>query len=190
MTLNNEIRLAALTMTASFAATFAYLWWQRGPALPDATPAPRLAAVPRASAPPGPPIRAAPAPVAAPEPAAPKIVPIDAPKHVLPPANLDGPPLPLLVAVNPRPVSADNSADDDADGKSSNQVEILNTSEQLLAVTVIDVNVPTQKTSSTQVLLQPNGRAHVGSEAGLAMESGDSITLRSAGFRDMTQTVP
>jgi 3-oxoacyl-ACP reductase-like protein len=188
MTLNNEIRMAALTMTVSFAATFAYLWWQRGAAVADATPAPRLAAAPRASAPPRP-IIAAPAPVAAPAPAAPKIVPIDAPKQVLPPANLDGPPLPLLVAVNPRPVSADNS-EDAADGKSSNQVEILNTSEQLLAVTVIDVNGPTQKTSSTQVLLQPNGRAHVGSEAGLAMESGDSITLRSAGFRDMTQTVP
>lgn len=184
--MSTEIRLIVLTMAASFAASFAYLWWQRGPAPPDLAPAPMRQAGARSASPPlslPPPINV-PAPVQAAKLAAKQAAPGAAPSNVLP-ANLDGPPLPVLVSV-----AAAAAQGGMADDTSSNQADILNTSEQPLAVTLIDVSATTQRTSSTQVLLAPNGQAHITANTSLPMESGDAVTLRSSGFRDMTQTVP
>jgi hypothetical protein len=190
-TMSIEIRCAILTLVASFAATFAFLWWHREPVLVFVD-SPQ--SVEPQQPPPAAPVRPS-MPPPKPAPAdndVKKVLVKDKPADHGPSANLDGPPLPLLVSVGAEQpeYSLENHEGDMLDIKTPNRVEILNTSDQLLAVTVIDVNMPTQKTSSTQVMLPPNGHARIGAEASLAMESGDAITLRSSGFRDMSQTVP
>jgi hypothetical protein len=192
--MSTEIRLAVLTMVASFAATFALLWVHREPTLVFLVPPPVNQEPPAVQRPP----RADP-PAQPPTPSGPqakKVPTKQPPAETAPPANLDGPPLPLLVALSIRPADprgpdpAGPAPDGSQDQASQNQVDISNSSDQLLALTVIDVNASSQKTSSTQVLLPPNGQAHLGAEARLAMQSGDEVTVRSAGFRDLTRTVP
>ena len=185
-----EIRCAILTLVASFAATFAFLWWHREPVLVFDSP--------RSAKPQQPPPAVPARPSVLPPKPAPadndvkKVLVKEKPTDPGSSANLDAPPLPLLVSVTAEQPehSLDNGDGATLDAKTPNRVEILNTSDQLLAVTVIDVNMPTQKTSSTQVMLPPNGHARIGVEASLAMESGDAITVRSSGFRDISQTVP
>ncbi len=190
--MNDEIRLAAVTVAASFAATFSYLWLHSVPNLPAASP-PLI----QPSGPPSvdPPLKRPP-PIAAPAPAPAETQAASRPAatSAVPAANLDGPTLPVLVSFanvpDPSANREENSEGGLADDKTRNQLDISSTSEQLLAVTVIDVNVAAQKSSSTQVLLSPNGQAHINSDAGLPIASGDEITLRSPGFRDMSQKAP
>jgi D-lyxose ketol-isomerase len=96
--------------------------------------------------------------------------------------------MPVLVAVTAQPVGS--SSDADADDTSTYDVDILNTSQQLLAITVIDFNARKRTTASTQVLITPNGQTQIRVASGLPLEPGDEITLRSNGFRDVTQAVP
>jgi len=189
MMITNEIRLAALTLAASFVSTFAYLW-QRAPSVSELGPM-QMALSP--SPPPvSPPILAAPAPVKVPVPAEdPQPVSASAAPTNVPPENLDGPVLPALVGIAAQSVERGADIADGTYETTANQVDLYNTSEQLLAITLIDFNAKRKKTSSTQVVLMPNGQAHIRADAaGLTLESGDTITLRSTGFRDMTQSVP
>jgi hypothetical protein len=191
---NHEIRLAVVTVAASFVATFGYLWWQHGPLWPVAAPPARQAGPSISRLPPKPqPVNSPPIRAPAPEPGAPPVASRPAATITVPAANFDGPTLPLLVSfatVVARPGDEENSAEGVGDEATRGQIDIQSTSDQLLAVTVIDVNVAKQKTSSTQVLLSPNARAHISADSGLPIESGDDITLRSSGFRDMSQRAP
>jgi hypothetical protein len=187
-----EIRVVAVTVAVSFAATFAYLWRHTEPHLAAAIPPPSRPASPPSASPPfkmTPPI-AAPSP----EPAAPQPAPAPAATNAVPAANLDGPALPVLMSfatdAAPSGDAAENSGDSTGDETPRDQANILNTSDQLIAVTVIDTNSLTQKTHSTQVLIPPNGQAHINADSGLPLAPGDDITLRSAGFRDTSQRAP
>jgi len=194
--LNDEIRMAVLTVAASFAATFAYLWWHGEPQSPANPSLVRPMGARDASLPPMPPPRARPPPVDTPAPEQPavKTASSPAPTNAVPATNLDGPALPVLVAVTAAARSAaspdENSASEPAEETMWNEVDILNTSEQPLAVTLVDFSPLTQKTRSTQVFVTPGGQAHISGNSELPIASGDAISLRSAGFRDMSQTVP
>ena len=55
------------------------------------------------------------------------------------------------------------------------EVHVKNSSDNPLAVTVLDENQSTRHTSQAHVLLAPNGETTVGSEDGLNMQSGDQV---------------
>jgi len=185
-----QFRYIALTMLLSFGVSSAYLWWRQAPAikveptvpLPAALlqrPIPALSAMPLVEV------------VAQPQAAVPTPQPQAAP--LPPPPNDDGPPLPVLFNVASQAVPASQP---DADGPpvdlptSVNVGNILNTSDRLLRITVIDFSTSNRKTALASVLLTPGGRQNFGPDSGLNLESGDQITLRSDGFHDLTQTVP
>jgi D-lyxose ketol-isomerase len=71
-----------------------------------------------------------------------------------------------------------------------NIANIANSSDQPLALTIIAVNASTQKTAQVSLFLTPGGRQALGPDAGLRLDSGDQITLRSQGFHDFVATVP
>ena len=115
-----------------------------------------------------------------------------------PQPNYEGPPLPVLFAVTTESVIRGEADGDQprAEGEpadtptSVKRANISNASDQPLDVTVIAVDIPTQKTSQASVFLTPGGQQSLGPDAGLHMESGDQSTLRSRGFHDLTETVP
>jgi hypothetical protein len=179
---SKELLALAVLMTLSFVATCAVVWMQR----PADTPPP-VAAAPRGPSPPPPAdVRASP-----PAPPPPSRTPPAPPAAIeVPPPDYSGPPLPVLFAISSHP--ATRRADDDAgvgDGL-RRQVDIANNSGELLEITILAVDTPTQQTSSAQVLLPPHGQAHAGSETGLKLEPGEQIALRSSGYQELTATVP
>jgi hypothetical protein len=46
------------------------------------------------------------------------------------------------------------------------------------------------ETTQAQFMLQPNGSMHFGQDWGLNMISGDQLTLRGAGYQEITKTIP
>ncbi len=107
--------------------------------------------------------------------------------------NYDGPPLPVLFAVTTEAVARGESNTDEDPGGTPTSVKVANissSSDQPLDLTLIAVDIPTQKTSQVSVFLTPGGRQTLGPDSGLRMDSGDQITLRSRGFHDLTETVP
>lgn len=162
--LRTPYRSILLTMIVSFAVSFAFLYWkQESRRLP--APAPPAAAPPVA-----PPVAPAPTIARAPQaPAAARITQKPAPP---PTETFEGPPLPVMFNVTPA------------------EVHVKNSSDNPLAVTVLDENQSTRHTSQAHVLLAPNGETTVGSEDGLNMQSGDQVTVRSSGFSVLTATVP
>jgi hypothetical protein len=192
LSVNDEVRLAVVTVAASFAATFAYLWWRHAPLWPDTAAPARQVDAPIVRAPMRGPVSPPPTNPPAPEPVAPQVAAVPDATTTLPSDNLDGPTLPVLVSFATLPGhggGADNEGGA-VDETVRDQLDILNTSDQLLAVTVIDANPNTKKTASTQVLLPPNGQAHINTDSGLPLAAGDQVTLRSSGFRDMGQWAP
>ncbi len=86
--------------------------------------------------------------------------------------------------------------EEDADGtthhvnKEISEGIIVNESDQSFNITAIEVNLSTLETSKAGFLLAKGAQKHFGIDDGLKMQSGDQLTLRSAGFRDMTRTIP
>jgi hypothetical protein len=178
-----------LTMIASFTLAFAYLYRQRivGPRaperqnaitsvpipLPGETPVPSLPAVSRNTI----------------------ILQEKGPVHgtpaaeVTPAGGADDLPLPVLFSVGTKPVIIN-----DDEGPSRREIQpdgiLLNSSEKRIALTVVEVNLPTMETTQAQLVLQPNGATHFGRDWGLKMVSGDQLTLRAAGYQDLTKTIP
>ena len=176
---SSSLRNITLTIIVTFAVSFAFLYWkqsarqrpilaapvamrqaehpQRTPSLPGTEPA-------RAEA-------AAPARPAQPTPE--------------PTSDVGGPALPVLYKISERTV---RTGDADSPGETARvgEVQLANSSDQPLFITVIDVNLPTMETSQTQIMLGPNAEAQVGADNGLKMQSGDQITLRSPGFSELT----
>ncbi len=110
-----------------------------------------------------------------------------------PQPNYDGPPLPVLFAVTGETVRGRGpNADGEPVDPSQvvNIANIANSSDQPLALTIIAVNASTQKTAQVSLFLTPGGRQALGPDAGLRLDSGDQITLRSQGFHDFVATVP
>ena len=66
----------------------------------------------------------------------------------------------------------------------------MNESDQSFNITAIEVNLATLEASQAGFLLAKGAQKHFGIDDGLKMQSGDQLTLRSAGFRDMTRTIP
>ena len=176
-------------MIASFTLAFAYLYRQRivGPRAPERqnvvtaapvpvlgeTPAPSMPAVSRNTI----------------------ISQEKGPVHGTPAAEgtpaggVDDLPLPVLFSVGTKPVTIN-----DDEGPSRREIQpdgiLLNSSEKRIALTVVEVNLPTMETTQAQLVLQPNGAMHFGRDWGLKMVSGDQLTLRAAGYQDLTKTIP
>ena len=178
-----------LTMIASFTLAFAYLYWQRivGRRAPE-----------RQSA-----VLAAPIPVPSENPA--RSTPLPAHTTIIsqdksqvraapaaeatPAGSADDQPLPVIFTVGTRPVVIN-----DDEGPSRREIQpdgiLLNSSDKRIALTVVEVNLPTMETTEAQLVLQPNGAMHFGKDWGLKMISGDQLTLRAAGYQELTQTIP
>jgi hypothetical protein len=180
-----------LTMIASFVLAFAYLYGQRivGQRAPERQSAVIAAPIPvpvpgentaRSTPPPAhttiiskdkSPVRAAPA------------------AEATPAGGVDDQPLPVIFTVGTRPVVIN-----DDEGPSRREIQpdgiLLNSSDKRIALTVVEVNLPTMETTEAQLVLQPNGAMHFGRDWGLKMVSGDQLTLRAAGYQGLTQTIP
>jgi hypothetical protein len=190
--------LAIALVILGFMATLAILWPRGAPSPKTESPANRSAAkswlggwsmpkawsdLPFAAKPP--------AARAAPRTAAPA-------EDEVPPADYAGPALPVLFAISsypgrPRVVETDDDtqaatvAPDQPD--LVRQVDIFNTSGDLLQITVLALDMPTGQTTHAFRLVPPHAQAHVGSEAGLKLDPGNQVTLRARGYQDLTETV-
>lgn len=115
------------------------------------------------------------------------------PTAEVPSSDDSGPPLPVLLAVSSHPGRVADDADDGADSaarlEAARQVDLFNTSDEALAVTVLALDVPTQVTTRAQLIISPHSQAHVGSESGLKLDPGTEVALRSSGYRELTTTV-
>lgn len=181
----------ALTMIASFALAFAYLYRLRivGQRAPERQSA--VIAVPRPVLAPGETIsQSAPAvsrnAATSQERAQVRAVPAE---EVTPPSGANDAPLPVIFSVATKPVVIN-----DDEGPSRREIQpdgiLLNSSDKRIALTVVEVNLPTMETTQAQLVLQPNGAMHFGRDWGLKMVSGDQLTLRAAGYQELTQNIP
>jgi hypothetical protein len=178
-----------LTMIASFTLTFAYLYWQRGMGrrVPVLLP-PSVAA---SLSTPGE-RRVRPLPAQAPNAdislQSARAQTVSAPQAA-PSGGLDDPPLPVMFSLNTRPVVMNDDA-----GPSRREIQndgiLQNSSDKRIAIAVVEVNLPTMETTQAQLVLQPYGMMHFGQDWGLKMVSGDQLTLRAAGYQEITKTIP
>lgn len=103
--------------------------------------------------------------------------------------GLDDPPLPVMFSLNTRPVVIN-----DDEGPSHREIQndgiLLNSSDKRIAITVLEVNLLSMETTQAQLVLQAKGMLHFGQDWGLKMVSGDQLTLRAAGYQDVTKTIP
>lgn len=88
------------------------------------------------------------------------------------------PALPVMVAFRTRRAPPGDSP---ANGR---ELDLLNTSDQALTITVLIADAP-----RAQLFMLPRDEEHLGTEAGLELEPGSPLTLRSAGYRELTETV-
>jgi hypothetical protein len=110
-----------------------------------------------------------------------------------PPSNYDGPMLPIVFAFSERYVYTTEDNDEGNPVNVSKRVKegiISNTSDKPLAITATEVNIATQETSQTQIVLGAGTQKHFGADLGLKMISGDQMTLRSLSYRDLVQQIP
>ncbi len=109
----------------------------------------------------------------------------------VPASDDNGPPLPVMLAVSSHPGQVEDEDDPSADPHPvARSVDIANTSSDQLVLTVLAMNEATHNPSHVVVVVRPNGQWHVGTESGLKLEPGDTVTLRSAGYHELTTTVP
>jgi hypothetical protein len=170
-----QIRIIVGFMILGFAGTLLCHWremagwWSHGaPRALSAAPAAPL----RALAPPrswrgsslsvSPPPRADGRPPITESPAAPPI-------EVPPPGGYDSPPLPVLFAIR-------------QDGDP--ELDVVNTSDEPLTITVLVADA-----AKAQLFMPPRAEQHLGTDSGLDFEPGSNVTLRSAGYQELTQTV-
>jgi hypothetical protein len=178
-----------LTMIASFTLAFAYLYRQRSvvPWVPEPQRAVIAAPVPA----PGEKIAQSVPAVSRNTVISQEKGPIHAAPaaEVTPPGSAEDPPLPVIFSVSTKPVTIN-----DDEGPSRREIQpdgiLLNSSDKRIALTVVEVNLPTMETTQAQLVLQPNGAMHFGRDWGLKMVSGDQLTLRAAGYQDLTKTIP
>jgi hypothetical protein len=179
------------TMIASFILAFAYLYWQRmvGQRVPE-----RQSAVIAPIRAPGE-SRAPSTPAAARNTIVPQEnaqrnpVPAAPAAEATPTGGADDIPLPVIFSVGTKPAIIN-----DDEGPSRREIQpdgiLLNSSDKRIALTVIEVNLPTMESTQAQLVLQPNGAMHFGRDWGLKMTSGDQLTLRAPGYQDLTKTIP
>ncbi len=198
---SRQILTTVALMVLSFAVTFAGLWHQRTPRPAALASVPGRPSWTVASTKQGPRPIAAGAVVDTIQSIPVKFAsaPVPTPPIEVPSSDDTGPSLPVMLAVSSHlslpfddPNDAD-SGDDEAPALQpdvARQVDLLNESDDLLSITVLAVDVPTQDTTRADLLLPPHGQAHAGREAGLKLGPGYEVTLRSRGYQQMTQTVP
>lgn len=193
--MNHPTRAIAATALLTFSVCLAVIWWQNRSAEPRAmkqTAEPAAAVV---EAPAAAPIAGAVRPAPRDESSAPQHLSDQSgpPPIVIPPSNVDGPALPVLLNIYSRRVY---TTEEDSEGASHHawknvmEAAVTNTSDKPLTVTAIEVNLPTLESSQIQFALAGNGQKHIGTDDGLKMLPGDEITLRSPSFRDFTQQIP
>ena len=101
--------------------------------------------------------------------------------------------MPLMVRVSTQPLEEEGEKASDiltSQPSVTRQVAVLNTSDNLLNLTVMAMDAATHQTTLAQVLVPPHGQGHVGTESGLRLEPGSAVTLRSSGYQEITTTVP
>jgi len=113
-----------------------------------------------------------------------------------PPSDDQAPPLPVYFTVSSHPgIGSTDSGVDDGTAPADRsgvlrQVDIVNNSDEVLQITVVALNVPTQQTTQAHLFLRPHHQEHAGSALGLKLEPGDQVTLRSSGYRQLSGVVP
>jgi hypothetical protein len=179
-----------VTILAGVAVSCAALYWQSNRVQPQTDishpaaieTAPTLRTADR-SAPP-------PAPIAIPEAVHP------APEQKTDEAQTDdytGAELPVVFAFSERTVY---TTEEQPDGEPVNVTRrikegiISNASDQTLIITATEVNIPTQESSTAQIVLPARTQKHFGTDQGLKMISGDQVTLRSPSYRNFVQLIP
>jgi hypothetical protein len=180
-----------LTMIASFTLAFAYLYRQRivGQRAPERQSAVIVAPIPGPV--PGENTARSTPPLAHTTKISQDKSPVRAASaaEATPAGSADDQPLPVIFTVGTRPVVIN-----DDEGPSRREIQpdgiLLNSSDKRIALTVVEVNLPTMETTEAQLVLQPNGAMHFGKDWGLKMVSGDQLTLRAAGYQGLTQTIP
>jgi len=183
----------AVTILVGVAVSCAALYWQRNRPLPpsDIPHAAAIASVATESAATAPALnRPAPPPATTPE----AVHPAPKPKpDEIPGDNYAGDDLPVVFAISERTIY---TTEEKADGELVNVTKrvkegvISNSSEQLLTITATEVDIPTQESSTAQIILPAGAQKHFGTDQGLKMISGDQITLRSRSYRNLVQLIP
>lgn len=178
----------ALTMIVSFTLTFAYLYRPR--IMAQRMPERQRAALAPAPAPNEKVAQSVPA-VSRNSAAAQTNVQVHAAPAAeeTPPGGMDDQPLPVIFSVATKPIVIN-----DDEGPSRREIQpdgiLLNSSDKRIALTIVEVNLPTMQTTQAQLVLQANGAMHFGRDRGLKMVSGDQLTLRAAGYQEITKTIP
>lgn len=67
---------------------------------------------------------------------------------------------------------------------------VSNGAEKTLDFTVVETNLPTMEKSESEFTLAPGNQRHFGVGQRLKMLSGDELTLRSHGYREITKSIP
>jgi len=91
--------------------------------------------------------------------------------------STDGPPLPVMLAVRSGAPRSDSPAGD-------TELDLVNTSDEALTITILVADAP-----KAQLFVPPGVEQHLGTDSGLDLEPGSQVTLRSSGYRQLTETV-
>ena len=89
----------------------------------------------------------------------------------------DGPPLPVMLAVRSGASRADSP-----DGE--RELDLVNNSDEALTITILVADAP-----KAQLFVPPGVEQRLGTDSGLDLEPGSQVTLRSHGYRELTETV-
>jgi hypothetical protein len=186
----------AAALIALFCASFSIMWWRRDQlerAASDQTASiePVPVTPPQAAVTPS--LQRAPADPVAPAPAQSRILnsrPVAAAPES-PASDADGGDLPVVVGiVKKSDIFRDSSTNYETVRKKVYEGVVSTASDKPLTITVIDTDVPSQESSQATFVLASRGEKHFGVHDGLAMASGDQITLRSPPYHDLIQQIP
>ena len=138
------------------------------------------------------------APALGPDTAATHSVAATPPAQVSPdesPADESALPLPMIMGFSSHPARQEEDEEGSATVRSSAtgrayQLDLVSSASTPLELTVVAVDVPTQASTRTQLFLLPRAQAHLGAPAGLVLESGYHVIVRSRGYQELEGTVP
>ena len=107
----------------------------------------------------------------------------------VPPSDSNGPPLPLLFNVSAHTSIGRLVVGQPPRREVQRQVDVINQSDEPLDLAILETGATPAEAGQVRLMVPPRQQAHVGTEAGLKLEPGDQVTLRSKGYQEMTTTV-